>query len=85
MGIPYITSQMFWEVAILPNNKHDWISVRKWEDEKAGACIPVVGGGGKGDMAPKDTGVERRWPSRGKEGAPEDPRGALTSTPNILV
>ena len=36
-----------------------------------------LGGGGKWDMAPKDTGVERRGPSRGKEGAPEDPGEAL--------
>ena len=47
-----------------------------WENEKAGACIPVAGRG-KRDMAPKDTGVERRGPGRGKEGVPEDPGGAL--------
>ena len=55
-----------------------------WENEKAEACIPVAGGG-KWDMAPKDTGVERRGPGRGKEGFQRTLGEALTSTPSILV
>ena len=55
-----------------------------WENEKAEACIPVAGGG-KWDMAPKDTGVERRGPGRGKEGFQKTLGEALTSTPSILV
>lgn len=41
------------------------------------SCGAGGGGQGKRDMAPKDTGVERRGPGRGKEGLPEDPGGAL--------